>query len=42
MVDKPRAALQQNEELAETVRTFPCLYDKLAKEYKDKNVVQNA
>ena len=34
--------LQENEELAETVRTFPCLYGKSKKEYKDKNVVQNA
>ena len=42
MVDKRRTALQENEELAETVQTFPCLYDKLGKEYKDKNVVQNA
>ena len=41
MADKRRAALslQGNEELAETVRTFPCLYYKLKKEYKDKNVV---
>ena len=35
-------SLQENEELAETLRTFPCLYDKSKKEYKDKNVVQNA
>ena len=30
MADKRKAALslQENEELAETVRTFPCLYDK--------------
>ena len=34
--------MQENEELAETVRTFPCLYSKSKKEYKDKNVVQNA
>ena len=40
MADKRRTA--KNEELAETVRTFPCLYDKSKKEYKDKNVVQNA
>ena len=42
MADKRRAALslQENEELAETVRTFPCLYDKSEKEYKDKNVVR--
>ena len=28
--------LQENEELAETVRTFPCVYDKSKKEYKDE------
>ena len=44
MAEKQRTALslQENEELVETVRTFPCLYDKSKKEYKDKNVVQNA
>ena len=43
MADKRRTALslQENEELAEAVRTFPCLYGKSKKEYKDKNVVQN-
>ena len=30
-------SLQENEELAETVRTFPCVYDKSKKEYKDEN-----
>ena len=42
MTDKRRAALslQENEELAEAVRTFSCLYDKSEKEYKDKNVVR--
>ena len=40
MADKRRTALslQENEELAETIRTFPCLYDKSKKEYKDRNV----
>ena len=44
MAEKQRTALslQENEEFVETVRTFPCLYDKSKKEYKDKNVVQNA
>ena len=44
MAGKRRAALsfQENEELAETVWKFPCLYDKPKKEYKDKNAVQNA
>ena len=44
MADKRSTALslQENEELAEAVRTFPCLYGKSKKEYKDKNVVQNA
>ena len=43
MADKRRAALsfQENEELAETVWTFSCLYDKRKKDYKDKNAVQN-
>ena len=40
MADKRRTvlSLQENEELAETIRTFPCLYDKSKKEYKDRNV----
>ena len=40
MADKERTALslQENEELVETVRTFPCVYDKSKKEYKDKNL----
>ena len=44
MVDIRRSALspQENEEFAESVREFPCLYDKLKKEYKDKNIVMNA
>ena len=27
--------IQENEELAEAVRKYPCLYDKSKKEYKD-------
>ena len=44
MADKQRTALslQENEKLAGSFRTFPCLYDKSKKEYKDKSVVQNA
>ena len=43
-VNKQRTTLflQENEEHAETVLTFPCLYDKLEKEYNDKNVIQSA
>ena len=43
MAEKQRTALslQENEELVETVRTFPCLYDISKKEYKDKNIVHN-
>ena len=38
MADKQRTALslQENEKLAGAFRTFPCLYDKSKKEYKDK------
>ena len=35
-------SLQENPELAETVRTVPCLYGKLKRKYKGKNVIQNA
>ena len=44
MADKQRTVLsfQENEELAGAFQTFPCLYGKSKKEYKDKNVVQNA
>ena len=44
MADKSRLAslsLEENEQLSEVVREFPCLYDKSKKEYKDKNVVKN-
>ena len=44
MADKRRTALslQENEELAETVWTFPLSLWQIEKIYKDKNVVQNA
>ena len=45
MADKSRLAilsLEENEQLSEVVREFPCLYDKSKKEYKGKNVVVNA
>ena len=35
-------SIEDNERLSEVVRQFPCLYDKSKKEYKDKNVVENA
>ena len=35
-------SVQENEELAEAVRKYPCLYDKSKKEYKDKIVTSNA
>ena len=43
MAEKERTALslQENEELVETVQTFPCLYDTSKKEYKDKNIAHN-
>ena len=44
MADKSRLAslsLEENVQLSEVVREFPCLYDKSKKEYKDKNVVEN-
>ena len=44
MADKIRRqalTVQENEELAEVIRKYPCLYDKSKKEYKDKNVMEN-
>ena len=35
-------SLQEYEELAETVREYPCLYDKTKKECKNKIVTENA
>ena len=43
MADRSRLAslsLEENDQLSEVVREFPCLYDKSKKEYKDKNVVK--
>ena len=34
--------LADEERLAETVKAFPCLYDKTKKGYKEKDVVTNA
>ena len=46
MAEKLRRQLlsmeQQNEQLLEKVRNFPCLYDKTKKTDKDKNVCLNA
>ena len=45
MADKIRRqalSVQENEELAEAVQKYPCLYDKSRKEYKDKTVVENS
>ena len=34
--------LQEDDELAEEVRKYPCLYDKASKHYKDKRKAANA
>ena len=34
--------LQEDEELAEQFRKYPCLYDKALEHYKDKRNVANA
>ena len=34
--------LEEDERLAERVKSYPCLYDKTRKEHKDKNIVKNA
>ena len=41
MSHKKNLSLEEKELLAEAVRTYPCLYDKNKKEYKD-NVCENA
>ena len=41
MSQKKHLSLGEKEQLAEAVRTYPCLYDKNKKEYKDKNVCEN-
>ena len=35
-------SLEENKQFSKDVREFPCLYDKSKKEYKDKNVKENA
>ena len=42
MLHDKNLSLEEKELLAEAVRTYPCLYDKNKKEYKDKNVCENA
>ena len=45
MADKIRRqalTVQENEELAEVIRKYPCLYHDSKKEYKDKNVMEKA
>lgn len=34
--------LQEDENLAEEVRKYPCLYNKSSKDYKSKTAVENA
>jgi len=34
--------LAEEERLAEAIKTFPCLFDKTTKGYKEKHVVANA
>ena len=34
--------INHDKKLAESVRQFPCLYDKRTKEYKDKFITVNA
>ena len=40
MSHKKKLSLKEKEQLAEAVRTYPCLYDKNKTEYKDKNVCE--
>ena len=42
MSHKENFSLEEKEQLAKAVRTYLCLYDKNKKEYKDKNVCENA
>ena len=41
MSRKKNLSVKEKEQLAEAVRTYPCLYDKNKKEYKYKNVCEN-
>ena len=38
----PKCDFNKDEELAEKVRKYPCLYDKASEHYKDKRKVANA
>ena len=38
----PKCDFNKDEELAEKVRKYPCLYDKTSEHYKDKRKVANA
>ena len=42
MSHKENLSLEEKKQLAKAVRTYLCLYDKNKKEYKDKNVCENA
>ena len=42
MSQKKHLSLEVKGQLAVAVRTYPCLYDKNKKEYKDKSVCENA
>ena len=42
MSHKKNLSLEEKEQLVKAVRTYLCLYDKNKKEYKDKNVCENA
>ena len=42
MSHKENLSLEEKEQLVKAVRTYLCLYDKNKKEYKDKNVCENA
>ena len=42
MSHKKNLSLEEKEQLAEVVCTYPWLYDKNKKEYKDKNMCENA
>ena len=35
-------SLNEDELLSEKVRSYPCLYDKSSKSYKEKDVIKNA
>ena len=41
MSHKKKLSLEEKEQLAKAVCTYPCLYDKNKKQYKDKNVCED-